>query len=189
MTDSSSLPDPNQSPQPQKTQKPILSFDERVAVFVAFTTIGLILLWSWGGRKGKLFSQTWQALKSTAEKTETLQADAHKSFDIRGSIDPLLDTTDVAILPNTESLSKQISDSQFSDGDKLIGKTSKTALDNYPQLIIALPTLSIAPTPPKTAETPPPTAPTPPKIAETPPPTAPTPPKTAENSYSHPSYV
>ena len=180
MTDSSSLPDSNQPSPPTQPKKPILSFDERVAIIIAFTTIGLILFWAWGGRKGKLFSQTWQALTSTAAKTGELQAEANKSFDIRGSIDPLLDKTDGAVLPKTLPLPTQTSGSKFSNADTLISKTSKTALDNYQQPIISLPTLPIAPTPPTIAETPTPTTPTPPTIAEPPTPTAPTPPTIAE---------
>jgi len=56
----------NQSP--QEPQNPIserrkraaagLTFDEMIGIFVAFTTIGAILFWSLGGRKGKFANNT-----------------------------------------------------------------------------------------------------------------------------------
>ena len=145
MTDSSSLPEPSQPSQPvppTQEPRPILSFDERVAVIVAFSTIGLILFWSWGGRKIDLFSQTEQIFKSAAKQTEALQADAAKSFDIRGSINGLEDKTEVAILPDTEALSATADDLSAPELAGSQDKKEKTAPSGSLLPLIALPSLS-----------------------------------------------
>ena len=164
MTNSLPPPEPSQS---SRKRRPILSFDELVAIIVAFTTVAAILFWSWEDRQGKLFSQTWQKLKSTAEKTAVLKTEVDRRLDSRVSIDSEADETDVAILPKTPSQPKQASDFNFFKTDTLT--SGKTSVGDYPKPIIVLPTLPIESTPPKTVETPtPPTAPTPPKTVETP---------------------
>ena len=49
-------PQDPQNPIPERRQRPAtgLTFDEMVAIFVAFTTIGAVLFWSLGGSKNKV---------------------------------------------------------------------------------------------------------------------------------------
>ncbi|MDJ0632992.1 MAG: S-layer homology domain-containing protein [Xenococcaceae cyanobacterium MO_188.B29] len=175
MTNFSPPPDPSQSPEPRR---PILSFDEIVAIVVAFVTIGAILFWSWGGRKGKMFSQTWQKLKSTVEDTAVLETETKRSFDIRLSRDSEVEERDVAVLPETPSQPEQPSLFRFSRTDR----SPKTLIGDSQQPIIVLPTSPVTETPPTTEETPtPPVTETPPTTEETPtPPVTETPPTTEE---------
>ena len=172
MTNSSPSPDPSQ---PSRQRRPILSFDEWVAIIVAFTTIGAILFWSWGGRKGQLVSQTWQKLKSTAEETAVLETEVNKRFDLRLSLDREAEETEPVVLPETKSHPKQVSPFNLSDPNILTGQKRSPSVPSYRQPIIAFPTPTppAATKPPATTETPtPPVATTPPATTETP-----TPPK------------
>ena len=175
MTNFSPPPDPSQSPEPRR---PILSFDEIVAIVVAFVTIGAILFWSWGGRKSKIFSQTWQKLKSTVEETAVLETETKRPFDIRLSKDSEVDKIDVATLPETPSELEQTSFLRFSKTDR----SQQTLIGDSQQPIIVLPTPPVTETPPTTEETPtPPVTETPPTTEETPtPPVTETPPTTEE---------
>jgi hypothetical protein len=64
-----SSPEPPQTPPPKK---PILDFDEMVAVVVAFLTIGAILFWSFGiRREGLLFQQGQRLFTFGGERQDT----------------------------------------------------------------------------------------------------------------------
>ena len=166
MTNSVPPPEPSQS---SHQRKPILDFDEKVAVIVAFTTIGAIILWSWGVGKNKLFSQTWQKLKSTTEETQVLKTEKTRSLDSRLSIDRELDETKVQILPEDPSQTEQAFDSNLPKTDIVTSQKQKISVGDEQKPIIALPTLPVTPTPPKTVEQPTqPVTPTPPKTVEQP---------------------
>jgi hypothetical protein len=66
---------PSEPPQSPPPKKPILDFDEMVAVIVAFLTMGAILFWSLGSRRIELISQQWQkilALTQENRQTKTI---------------------------------------------------------------------------------------------------------------------
>ena len=191
MTNSSPPPDPSQSPQRRKR---ILSFDERVAIIVAFTTIGAILYWSWTGGKNKLFSQTWQGFQSTLEDTAVLETDLNRVSRNRRSIgvfddddilpeEPIVET-EVEVIPETASQPQPADTLPFSLENRRIRRERETvARGRYSEPIIVPPPLPPAETtPPEAAETPTPLEETiPPETAETPtPPAETTPPETAE---------
>ena len=163
MTNSFPPPDPSQSSQPRK---PIVSFDEWVAIIVAFTTIGAILFWAWGGIKGKLFTQAWQKLKSTTAETQVLKPEINRRFDSRLSIDRKPDRPEVAVLPKAKPQPQQTSPLVLPQIDTLTGRKKIPSIQrDEPKPIIAVP----IPSTPKTTETPTqPTTPTPPKTTETP---------------------
>ncbi|MGK7951816.1 MAG: S-layer homology domain-containing protein [Xenococcaceae cyanobacterium] len=182
VTNSSPPPDPSQSPQRRKR---ILSFDERVAIIVAFTTIGAILYWSWTGGKNKLFSQTWQGFQSTLEDTAVLETDLNRVSRNRRSIgvfddDDILPEeriveTEVEVIPEIASQPKPVDTLPFSLENRGIRRERETAaIDRYSEPIIVPPPLQPEETtPPETAETPtPPAETTPPETAETPTPPA-----------------
>ena len=148
-----SLPPPEPS-QPSRPRRPILSFDEMVAIVVAFTTIGAILFWSWGVRKNKLFTQNWQKLKSAAEETSVLKREPQRRFDSRLSIDREAEETEVKIFPETRSQLEATDDFYLSKTDTLASRKRRTSIRDYPQPIVVLPTAPVAPTPPETVETP-----------------------------------
>ena len=153
MTSSSTPPDRSQTP---KKRKKIVSFDEMVAIIVAFTTIGAILFWSWEGRKSKLFSQTWQTFSSTAKDIAVLETDTNRRFDSRLSIDREIDEDEIAVIPETTSQPKQVSPFNFSTPNTLTGQKQNTASKDDRRPIIAFPTPTppIATQPPDTTETP-----------------------------------
>ena len=151
MTNSSPPPDPSQSPQPRKR---ILSFDERVAIIVAFTTIGAILYWSWTGGKNKLFSQTWQGFQSTLEDTAVLETDLNRVSRDRRSIgvfddDDILPEeriveveTEVEVIPEIASQPEPVDTLPFSLENRGIRRERETAaIDRYPEPIIVPPPL------------------------------------------------
>ncbi|MBE9166535.1 S-layer homology domain-containing protein [Pleurocapsales cyanobacterium LEGE 06147] len=61
---------PSEPPQSPPPKKPILDFDEMVAVVVAFLTIGAILFWSLGNKRVGLIAQQWQKILALTEETE-----------------------------------------------------------------------------------------------------------------------
>lgn len=74
MTNSSSQPPENES-----RKKPILDLDEKIAVILAFSTIGAILFWSLGSdlRKGILSTTRWtNSLLSSSQTTENQDIDS-----------------------------------------------------------------------------------------------------------------
>jgi hypothetical protein len=60
---------PSEPPQSPPPKKPILDFDEMVAVIVAFLTMGAILFWSFGSRRVELIAQQWQKILALSEET------------------------------------------------------------------------------------------------------------------------
>ena len=176
-----SVPPPDSS-QPSSQKKPILDSDEKVAVIVAFTVIGAIILWSWGVGKNKLFSQTWQKLKSTAEETQVLKTETTRDLDSRLSIDRKVDDTKVGIIPEAPSQPEQTIDFDLPKTDHLTSQKQKIALGDQQKPIIVPPILPVTPTPPEIVEKPAqPVTPTPPETVEKPTqPVTPTPPETVE---------
>lgn len=65
---------PSEPPQSPPPRKPILDFDEMVALIVAFGTIGAILCWSFGSRRVGLISQQWQKILAPTEETKQTTA-------------------------------------------------------------------------------------------------------------------
>jgi S-layer homology domain len=61
---------------PPRSRRPILDSDEKIAVLIAFTTIGAILWWSLGGIKNAFNFNNWQSLFAPS----TLQANAKQQI-------------------------------------------------------------------------------------------------------------
>lgn len=62
-------PRPPENREPVRRRRPVITFDEMVAIFVAFSTIGTILFWSLGGKKGQMASGWRNGILSSNNET------------------------------------------------------------------------------------------------------------------------
>jgi hypothetical protein len=85
MTNSAPEPPENmESPEERQRRRAYLTFDEMVAIIVAFGTIGAILLWSLTNKKEGIVNAGWQSgLFSSTAKTETTIQDADGTGNLR----------------------------------------------------------------------------------------------------------
>ena len=103
----SSPPDP-QNPIPERRTRPAagVTFDEMIAIIVAFTTIGGILLWSLGGRRNRIASDLGIFNNSGAIGSGTSlfgNVDGDREIELGEELEVELDSqTPIAILPQRE---------------------------------------------------------------------------------------
>ncbi len=69
-------PRPPENHDPSRNRRPIVTFDEIIAIIVAFSTIGAILFWSLGGRRGQMVSGWKNNLFSVGSRAEKAKVSA-----------------------------------------------------------------------------------------------------------------
>ena len=87
-------------------RRPVITFDEMVAIFVAFSTIGAILFWSLGGKKGQIVSGWRNGILSS---NKTAQTPVNAKGAVRGAfsgetVELASEPTNRYLEPTTESV-------------------------------------------------------------------------------------